>query len=371
MNNKNFWFGKRVLVTGGDGFVAAHLTRELIKQGAVTVIAVRHKRPVTTLDLIRSSEEKNEINPDIEECDLLDLHQLRRVCDRHQIDTIFHLAASAIVVDAANSPFSAIENNVMSSLNVLEVARINKIPRVLMVSSDKSYGDHADDDLESLPYRESYALRGLDVYSASKVCSDMLAQTYSYQFKVPVMIARSCNIYGLGDLNFTRLIPKTAMCLLSGKPPMINDGNDNVLREYVYVSDVVDAYMLLLEKAKDYYGEDNCNMPRMGKDTYGWSAFNVGTYTKEDTENLENCEKVKSVVDVMNLLRGKIEDIEPIVKEKAANFIEIPNQFLDSSKIMNFGFKPKVSFEEGVSKTVEWYKENYDYLSKLAHKYTK
>jgi CDP-glucose 4,6-dehydratase len=371
MNNKNnFWFGKRVLITGGDGFVASHLIKKLLGFGAYVVITVRHKRPVHTLDLLRKDDSDVKVRPDIEQCDLLDFGGLRKVCDRHQIDTIFHLAASTIVSDAANSPVSTIENNVMGTLNVLEVARINKISRVLMASSDKSYGDHADnDDLELLPYNESYALRGLDVYSSSKVAADMITQTYSYQYKVPALVVRACNIYGPGDLNFTRLIPKTIMCLLSGKSPQINKGSETVLREYIYVGDVVDSYLFLMEKVSDYYGKDNCNMPRSGKSTYGWAAFNVGSYNKEDIKNLENCKNIRNVVQVIDFLKSKILDVDSVIKEKPANFIEIPDQYNNSFKIIELGFKPKVNFEEGINRSIEWYKDNYDYLEKIAYKY--
>lgn len=369
MDNQNFWYGKRVLITGGDGFVASHLISRLLKLGAVVVSTVRHKRPKATFEMISSLYNLDGQRPDIEECDLLDLKKFRRVCDRHQIDTIFHLAAAAIVSDAANSPYSTIDNNVMSTLNILEASRINKIPRVLVVSSDKAYGDHADDPDESLPYRESYSLRGLDVYSASKVACDMLAQTYSFQFKVPVLVARACNIFGPGDLNFTRLIPKTIMCLLSNKPPLINLGNENVLREYMYIDDIIDSYLLLMEKVKDYYGEQNINMPRSGKSTYGWAAFNVGSYSKDDLENLDKCNNIKSVSQVMNILRNEIDDIQPITKEKPDNFIEIPNQYLDNSKIRKIGFKPDTNFDEGIKNTISWIKDNYDYLYKYAKKY--
>lgn len=366
---EHFWFGKRVLVTGGDGFVASHLIKSLIQKGAIVVATVRHKRPVRTLDLICTSEEARACLPDIEDCDLLNLDVLRRVCDRHQIDTIFHLAASAVVSDAANSPFSTTENNVMGTLKILEVARINKIPRVMIAASDKVYGDHADDPLEGLPYREDYALRGLDVYSASKVCADMLAQTYSYQFKVPVLVGRFCNNFGPGDLNFSRLVPKTIMCLIAGRPPIINQGNENVLREFIYISDVVEAYLLLMERVTDYYGDNNVHMPKWGKETYGWIAFNVGSYVKGDFGDLAKCDKIKSVLQVIGMLRSKIADIEPIVKEKPANFIEIPDQYLDSSKIRAIGFTPRVSFEEGLDNCVKWCKDNYDHLIKLARRY--
>ncbi|OIO19904.1 MAG: hypothetical protein COY69_00050 [Candidatus Magasanikbacteria bacterium CG_4_10_14_0_8_um_filter_32_14] len=368
MNNNNFWHGKRVLITGGDGFVASNLAIKLSQEGAVVVLIMRHHRPILTIDLVGASDEvKSAIY--IEQTNLLDLSALRRICDRHQVDTIFHLAASVIVSDAANSPYSTIENNIIGTLNILEVARINKISRVLSVSTDKSYGDHLNDTSEPLPYKENYALRGLDVYSSSKVCSDMLAQTYSYQYKVPVLVARACNIYGVGDLNFSRLIPKTIMCLLSKKSPIINAGNSSVLREYIYVSDVVDAYLLLMEKVGDYYGKNNCNMPKNGKETYGWASFNVGTCAKLDHNNEKKLDNVKSVVEVIGLLQNRIENIDSVEREKALNFIEIPDQYLDSTKINNLGFKSKVSFEEGLEKTVKWYQDNYDYLIRLAHKY--
>lgn len=369
MEENNFWYGKRVLITGGDGFVASHLILRLIKLGAVVISTVRHARPVPTLMMISSLYDMVDQKPDIEECDLLDLSKLRRICDRHQIDTVFHLAASAIVSVAANSPYSTIENNTISTLNILEVARINKIPRVLIVSSDKSYGDHADDHLEGLPYSENYALRGLDVYSTSKVACDMYSQTYSFQFKVPVLVARACNIYGPGDLNFTRLIPKTIMCLLSKRPPVINLGNENVLREYIYINDLIESYLFLMKNVVNYYGANNDNMPKGGKNAYGWAAFNIGSYSKDDLNDLTKCDKIKSVYQVIGLLRNIIADIEPITKEKSANFIEIPNQYLNSEKIQSLGFKAKIDFEDGLRRTTSWFKDNYEYLAMYAQKY--
>lgn len=366
MKNKNFWFGKRVLVTGADGFMAAHLIKRLLELDAVVVSVVRHNRPLKTLELLQG---KSAQQSDTEFCDLLDYDEVRRVCDRHQIDTIFHLAATAIVSAAANSPMSTIENNVMGTLNILEVARVNNIPRVVIASTDKSYGDHATDKKEGLPYRESYALRGLDIYSSSKVCSDMIAQTYAFQFKLPVMICRSSNIYGPGDLNFTRLIPRTVMRLLSNEPPVINMGNEHVLREYIYVDDVVDAYLLMAEKVAEYYGSERSKMPQGGSETYGWSAFNVGSYTEKELENLNECVSIKSVSLLIKILRAKVNNIEPKTIPKPANFIEIPDQYIDASKLFKLGFKPQVSFEEGIDKTIEWYKTNFKQLEKFAAKY--
>ncbi len=367
---KNFWFGKRVLVTGADGFVGAHLIKTLLDSDAVVVATVRHNRPLSTLKMLHNGSD-NHKKPDIEHCNLLDFQEIRRICDRHQIDTIFHLAATAIVSDAANSPMSTIENNVTTTLNLLEAARINSIPRTILASTDKVYGDHATDEKEPLPYKESYTLRGLDIYSASKVSSDMIAQTYAFQFKLPVAISRSCNIYGPGDLNFTRLIPRTIMRLMADEAPVINLGNEKVLREYIYVEDVVKGYLLLAENLADYYGENNANMPISGTEPYGWPAFNFGSYTEEETKKVEQCSNIRSVSDVITLLTDLVGggSLKPVIIPKPANFIEIPDQFMDTSKIKKLGFKPEVEFEEGIKRTILWYKNNRSSLEKLAAKY--
>jgi len=365
--NKGFWFGKRVLITGGDGFVASHLIKALLDAKAVVVTTMRHSRPINTLNILHDSE--NAPQPDIEQSNLLNYQEVRRICDRHQIDTIFHLAATAIVSDAANSPLSTAENNIIPTLNLLEVARVNKIPRIIIASTDKSYGDHSTGDYERIPYQENYALRGLDVYSASKVCADMLAQTFAFQFNMPIIVTRSCNIYGPGDLNFTRLIPRTIMRLFAKKAPVINLGNEKVLREYIYVTDVVRAYMLLAEKIEEYYGPSGKNKPVSGHATYGWPAFNFGSYTKDQTKDLTKCDNIQSVSSVINLIAKKTSDIKPITIEKPANFIEIPDQYMDSSKIKKLGFSTQVSFEEGINTTIEWYKKNYSVLEKNASKY--
>lgn len=357
-------------MTGGDGFAAAHLIKALLSKEAVVVATMRHMRPLDTLTLLH---EKGAVfaKPDIEQLSLLDYDEVKRVIDRHQIDTIFHLAATAIVSNAANSPYSTAENNIIPTLNILEAARVSNVPRVIVASTDKSYGDHATGESEPLPYKEHYSLRGLDVYSASKVCTDMLAQTYAFQFKLPVMISRSCNIYGPGDFNFTRLIPRTIMRLLEGKAPVINMGNEKVLREYIYVEDVVKAYLLLGEKIADYYGPDCSNMPKGGPLAYGWPAFNFASYDGNETQDLASCKNIRSVSDVISLICGKMNDIKPEVIGKPENFIEIPDQYLDGSKIRNLGFVAEQDFESGIDKTIKWYKDNADRLAKYSAKYTK
>ena len=355
----DFWYGKRVLITGGDGFVASNLADTLLRRGALVTVTLRHSRPMPTADMLDFDR-----RPDVEICEMDDYGQVQRLCNRHQIDTIFHLAASAIVADAAHAPMSTFHNNILPTLNLLEAARINHIPRVLIASTDKSYGDHADaDDPEPLPYQEAHALRGMDVYSASKASADLIAQTYGFQFRVPALIVRSCNIYGAGDLNFSRLIPRTSLRLLNGKAPVINLGNADVLREYIYIDDVVEAYLFLAENVGRHYSRE---MPRSGRDTYGWAAYNVGSYTTADglsPEKYSNIQSVRQVIDMITELTGT--ELRPTTIPKPENFIEIPDQFLDSAKLHDFGYVPRTEFPDGLRRTVEWYTENRELLSRF------
>lgn len=360
----DFWFGKRVLVTGGDGFVAANLTAALIRRGAVVTVTSRHARPYDIGELLGLNE-----RPDVEYTDMSDYTQVQSICSRHQIDTIFHLAASAIVQDSARSPMSTFTNNIIPTLNLLEAARVNNIPRVIIASTDKSYGDHAGaNDPEPLPYVEQHALRGLDVYSASKAAMDLMAQTYAFQYSLPIIIVRSCNIYGPGDLNFTRLIPRTTLRLANGHAPVINLGNADVLREYVFIDDLVNAYMFLGAHVDKHYASP---MPRTGRETYGWSAYNIGSYSASLGHPIEDFSNIRSVRQVIDMLRKELgSDLEPETIPKAENFIEIPDQFLDSKKLHDFGFVPEVEFADGLRRSVEWYTKNQSLLTRLGARWT-
>ena len=110
-------------------------------------------------------------------------------------------------------------------------------------------------------------------------------------------------------------------------------------------------------------------MPKSGKETYGWAAFNLGSYTKAELKEISKCDKIRSVTMVIDLLRKKVKDFAPVVAEKAANFIEIPDQYLDAGKLRKLGFSPKVNFEDGLDLTIDWYKKNFEHLAGLAQRY--
>ena len=192
---EKFWEGKKVIVTGAAGFVGSRLCKRLLSLGAF-VTAIDRKKPDPAVYRLHDLE-LLEQNPNfiMENNDLLAPDALQALFNKYHCDSVFHLAASAIVSQAAHSPSPTISSNVTGTLNVLEAARQAGCRRVLVASSDKTYGDHATDKLEPLPYQERYSLKGLDIYSASKVCADTLAQAYAFQYKMPIAILRCCNIY--------------------------------------------------------------------------------------------------------------------------------------------------------------------------------
>jgi CDP-glucose 4,6-dehydratase len=364
------WFGKNVLITGGNGFVASNLAIQLMALGANVHVTMRRYSDHDTIKMLSGEQ----LNYNIEITNMQ--HDVKNIFDRGQIDTVFHLAASAIVSQAANSPLSTFYNNIVPTLNIIEAARMNNIKRVIIASTDKAYGDHSsENDPEGIPYREHYALRGLDVYSASKACVDMISQAMASQYKQHVFITRCGNIYGPGDFNFSRIIPRTIMRILSNRAAVINEGNEKTLREYAFVDDVVSAYIFLAEHVESYYEEQE--YPRKGEDAYGWPCFNIGNYTEDDLvypRNLPNIKNVKSVISMISEIMQReynIKALPPEIIPKGPNFIEIPDQYLNSSKIYRLGFKARTSFEEGLRKTINWYYDNREFLRRYGALYLK
>src|SRR5262249_16672508 len=137
------------------------------------------------------------------------------------------------------------ESNIMGTWNVLEAARRHstRVRAVVVASSDKAYGTSS-----TLPYTEDMPLQGRAPYDVSKSCTDLLALSYAKTYDLPSLIARCGNIYGGGDLNWSRIVPGTIRSLLEGEQPIIrSDGT--FLRDYLHVDDAVEAYLALGETA--------------------------------------------------------------------------------------------------------------------------
>ena len=323
----NFWKSKNVFITGADGFIGSWIAKTLLEKGANVFVIIRDIKRVCGLDLLKIKDKVEIIQGDI-----IDLPCVERIINEKQIDSVFHLAAQALVGVANKSPISTFESNIKGTWNVLEVCRLNtNVKRIVVASSDKAYGIQKD-----LPYTEESQLLGIYPYDASKACTDILARSYAVTYNLPVAVTRNANTYGGGDLNFSRLIPDAVCSILKNKQFIIR--SDGTLeRDYMYVKDAADGYLTLAEN--------------MDKDEVKGQAFNFGTG------------KPISVIDVYNKIAEIMnkKDTKPKILGEAKN--EIDRQFLSIDKVKKtFGWQPKYSLEQGLKETIEWYKENIDLM---------
>jgi CDP-glucose 4,6-dehydratase len=319
------WAGKRVLVTGATGLVGSWLCRELVEQDAYVVTYICDWDPQS--ELLRSGviNDTNVVQGRLEEASLVE-----RAINLHEVDTVIHLGAQTIVGTAFRAPRQTFESNIAGTWNVLDACRRQSdlVRRVVVASSDKAYGTS-----EVLPYTEDMPLHGRAPYEVSKSCTDLISQSYAVTYGVPVTIARCGNIYGGGDLNWSRIIPGTVRSLIRGEQPYIrSDGK--AVRDYIHVKDVVAAYLRLAESSDE---------PGMAGQAFNFS----------DESPLTVMEIYGAVCDEFGGF------VEPFIANKAAD--EIPDQRLDASKARSMlGWRPGLSLAEGMRDTATWYRAYFD-----------
>ena len=201
---------------------------------------VRDLAPASTLRPLARLSQIHAVQGSLEDYPLLE-----RALNEYAVDAVFHVGAQAIVGTANRNPLSTFETNVRGTWNLLEACRRNPlVRRVVVASSDKAYGSH-----EALPYVEDLPLRGRHPYDVSKSCADLIAAAYHNTYRLPVCVTRCGNLYGGGDLNFDRIVPGTIRSALKGERPLVrSDGT--MVRDYIYVKDVAEAYLLLAERMR-------------------------------------------------------------------------------------------------------------------------
>jgi CDP-glucose 4,6-dehydratase len=314
---------KRALVTGGHGFVGSHLARALLERGDSVTVLELAPPPLSGLVL-------QGISPEVEliESDLRDAQQVGATVEASEFDVVFHLAAQTLVGPAMADPAATFEANVRGTWTLLEACRRADVPAVVVASSDKAYGPR-----DELPYREDMQLRPASPYEASKAAADAIALSYRPAYGLPVAVTRFANIYGGGDLNFSRLIPEAVAAILDGRRPQIrSDGSPE--RDFLYVDDAVAAY-LAIEHAVGAGG------PAAGE------AFNAGG---------ERPHSVAEVLETIAAVSGS--GLDPEYHGTGSPAGEIDRQYVDSKKLRDLtAWRPEVELDDGLARTIEWYRD--------------
>lgn len=317
-----FWLDRPVFITGCAGLLGSWLTIALVDAGAQVVGLIRDQVPYSQL---RRSDYRDHIA--VVSGDVTDYKLIERTLNEYEIDTVIHLAAQTIVTVANRAPLSTFETNVKGTWTMLEaVRRSPTVSRVVVASSDKAYGVH-----ETLPYTEDAPLLGCYPYDVSKACADLISHAYATTYDLPVAVTRCANMYGGGDLNWSRLFPGTIRSLIRGERPIIrSDGT--LLRDYLYVKDAVSAYQVLAEQ--------------LDRPEIRGEAFNFGIDRPHSV-----LEIVKTIIAISDHPQ-----LEPVILDDAPN--EIPAQYLSNEKAKRvLGWRPSYSLKEALQETFEWYRE--------------
>jgi CDP-glucose 4,6-dehydratase len=321
LSDSLFWKDRRVFVTGCAGLLGSWLTAELVRQGADVIGLIRDRVPQA--ELVRSGTIQRIT---VVEGDVCDYPLMERILAEYEVQTIFHLAAQTTVGIANRAPLSTFDTNIRGAWTLLEAARRNPtVLGIVVASSDKAYGDQAD-----LPYYEDAPLRGRHPYDVSKSCADLIAQSYAHTYGLPVVVTRCANLYGGGDLNWSRIVPGTIRSALRGERPIIR--SDGLFkRDYMFVQDAVRAYLKSAE----------C----LDNPTVRGQAFNFG---------LARPITALAMVEAIIALSPRPE-LEPLILNEVKN--EILDQYLASEKAGRLlGWEPEYDLEAGLRLTLEWYR---------------
>ena len=320
MNNKKI---DKVLITGVTGLLGSWMAEKMLNENIqISGIAIDKTKD----NLLKTKGIYKKIT--IEYFDISNELTLSEYFKNNQFDIVFHLAAQTQVIDANLDPLHTFNSNIKGTWNVLNECLKKDVP-VVVASSDKAYGVSS-----KLPYLESHDLNGVYPYEVSKSITEMLVKSYHQTYDLNVVSLRCGNIYGGGDLNWDRLIPGVCKWLFNNEQPILRtDGSFK--RDWVYVEDVVDAYIQV--------GSSLYNRDKKISLAYNFAADSYKTVIEVYNEVSKN-------------ITGKI--IDPIYKIDSET--EIPDQYLDSKKIRDeLNVKSKVRLSEGIELTVNWYRDYF------------
>lgn len=331
---------KKILITGGAGFIGSHLVRLFVnKYKNYHVVNLDSLTYAGNLENLRDIE--NEANYSFVKGDIVDGNFINDLFVEHQFEGVIHLAAESHVDRSITDPLEFIQTNVVGTVNLLNASKNiwkNSFEGKLFyhVSTDEVYGslDKGGFFLENTPYDPQ------SPYSASKASSDHFVRAYKNTYGLPIVISNCSNNYGPNQFP-EKLVPLFINNILNEKPLPVYGKGENV-RDWLYVVDHARAIDVVFHKGNQ--GE-----------TYNIGGFN-------EWKNLDLIKVLCKTVDSkIGRSEGTSEELITYVKDRAGHDLRYA---IDASKIMNeLGWEPSLQFEEGISKTVDWYLENKEWLN--------
>jgi len=309
------WEGRRVLVTGAEGFIGSHLVDELLKQGA-QVRALVHYNPFGRFGWLQDRADDVEILPG----DVRDGERVARVVDG--MDVVFHLAALIGIPYSYEAPDSYIQTNVVGTYNVLTAARRAGVQRMIQTSTSEVYGTAL-----RVPIDELHPLQPQSPYSASKIAGDMLALSFYHSFELPVAVVRPFNTYG--PRQSTRAIIPAVLSQLYSDSAEIRIGATSPTRDFNFVTDTARGFLAVA-----------------GCDRALGDVVNIGSGREISIGNL---------IDLLVSVSGRDARLVKDSDRLRPVGSEVERLLCDNTRALEWAdWKPEVSLEEGLRATAEW-----------------
>jgi UDP-glucose 4,6-dehydratase len=315
---------KNILITGGAGFIASHVVLLLVKKypqfNIINFDRLDYCSCLSNLDEVKDYPNYKFVLGNICSSDLVSY-----VLKAEKIDTIMHFAAQTHVDNSFGNSFQFTQNNIMGTHVLLESAKVAGIKRFIHVSTDEVYGEQRFDQ-EAMD--EEQVLEPTNPYAATKAGAEFLAKSYHRSFGMPIVITRGNNVYGPHQYP-EKLIPKFVNQLMRGKAVTLHGTGMNT-RNFLFVEDVARAFEIILFKGK------------IGL------IYNIG-----GSNELANIDVAR---DLMRLLgfQGREDEMMTFVADRVFNDLRY---HINSDRLFELGWREQVSWQEGLARTVEWYRQ--------------
>ena len=323
------WQRRPCLVTGGAGFGGSHLSAELLRRGATVFVLDRVLPRNSYLVLSDLAQKADFIQGDVRDLDLL-----RLTLERHEIDTVFHLAAQPIAPMSNVLPFETLSVNALGTFTVLEAVRGSRSAKNLVfASSGAHYGATTTDRAIA---EDAAPCRAANLYGPSKTAADATVRAYADVFGMNASVCRFMNTYGPGDTNFTRIVPRGIRSLLRGEPYDFGARDDGSTRlDFLHIRDMTLAYIAVAENMSVAKGE----------------AFNFGRGAPVSTSELARS--------LSREFDGR--EREPLFHGAPRATPTV--KYLDIGKAKErLGWQPQTPLAAGLAETIAWYRKHRDAL---------